>query len=226
MDYETSCSEPPAKVAKTDLAIDVSHQETKAEPSSLESNIVQCIKYVLAADNSRHNCKTRSKNHQVAENLTLFDLNGIEFVAVNVSLNEIASWKSNKIPHLCFPVRDSAERRMALIRVSTMLASLYQLMPCAIGIEIDPEKCTKINSQYHQLAELRRGLWRLLLTEILFMPPHLRTFLEAELKIGANLPKSEEKCKLPSINTVLTPRCPNARVKFETKIVNPLYLIF
>jgi len=60
MDCDAPCSEPPTKVAKTDLTFDASPKETKVQLLSPEPNIVQRIKYVLAADNSRYNCKVGS----------------------------------------------------------------------------------------------------------------------------------------------------------------------
>jgi len=218
MDCTSPSFEPQAKVTKIAATHAESRRETKVKPSSLTPNIVQRIKLTLAADNSNHDCKTRSRYQEVADNLVVFDLDGVEYIAVNAALSEIASWKPQRIPYLCLPVRNPTERRNTVIRTGTMLASLSQLTPCVIGIKIDSEACAKSDSKYHQLTELRRSLWHFLLSEISFLPPHLRTFLETELQIEAKQFKQEEEFKLPSINNVLHPRLTKKQVKiFKTK---------
>jgi len=66
-----------------------------------------------------------------------------------------------------------------------MLASLHGLPLCAIGIAVDPIRCSRCNFQYEILTELRRSICQFVLTRVQQIPPHIKDFLEAELQSEA-----------------------------------------
>ena len=59
-------SEPPRKIAKLDPQLDLQRKDGRVPTSSPKPNIVQRIKYVLAAENSRHHEKLQKKYYQFA----------------------------------------------------------------------------------------------------------------------------------------------------------------
>ena len=63
-----------------------------------------------------------------------------------------------------------------------MLAGLYGLPPCAVGITVDPISCSSTKSHYESLTELRWSIWHVILAEVNQIPPHIKSFLEAEME--------------------------------------------
>jgi len=109
MDCASPSTEPPERIRKTTDTHDSSRVKTQAYPSSPTPNIVQRIKYVLALDRSEHITGKRLHYQQVDDNLTVFDLDGVEHVAVNASLDEISQWKPQRLPHQHFWVKNTSE---------------------------------------------------------------------------------------------------------------------
>lgn len=197
MDCSSPSTETPTKVNKTAPTYVDSRAMAKSHPFSPTPNIVQRIKYVMALDHSEQTTQPKKLSYrQVADNLTVFDFDGVEFLAVNAPLNEVANWTPQSIPYQCFWVKTSRERNSAIIGTGTLLAALHSLTPCAIGIKIDPETCASTESTYHNLTELRRSIWNFILSEISFIPPHIKTFLEAELSIEAQQFKQTDTIKI------------------------------
>jgi len=199
MDRSSPNTDPQQKICKTKSTYKDSRTMVHSYPSSPTPNIVQRIKYVLAMEHSEKVTPKRLLYQEIDYNLTVFDMDGIEFLAVNASLNEIVNWTPQHIPYQCFWVRNNSERKNAMIRIGTMLPSHHQLTPCAIGIKIDPQKCASTDLKYHKMAELRRSLWHFILSEISILPPHIQTFLEPELNTEAQTLKQKE---LPKIKPV------------------------
>jgi len=71
------------------------------------------------------------------------------------------------------------------MRAGVMLAGLYGLPPCAIGITVGPIACSSTESHYESLTELRRSIWDFILTEVQPISPHIKSFLEAEIDSDA-----------------------------------------
>ena len=171
------------------------------------------MKYVLAAQHSQHQARTLHSYYEVTENLTVFNLENGEMLAVNAPLNVIRNWQPTPIPYLCLPVNNHVEQHTVLNTMSIMLSSLYQLAHCAIGVKVDEEKCKKTGSQLQDLTALRRAIWWFLVNEITYMLlPHLRQFLKAELKfiLATTQQKSSQS---PAINNFKPPGCPTLKVK-------------
>jgi len=95
---------------------------------------------------------------EVDSNLTILDLDGCEFLAVNASSAVISKWQNLRLPYQHFWVRNTSERRNTIIRAGVMLAGLYGLPPCAVVITVDPIAGSSTDSHYESLTELRRSI--------------------------------------------------------------------
>jgi len=73
----------------------------------------------------------------------------------------------------------------AIMRAGVMLAGLYGLPPCAVGITVDPIACSSTESHYESLTELRGSIWHFILREVQPISPHIKSFLEAEMEFDA-----------------------------------------
>jgi len=183
MDCESTNMEPLEKIIKFNSDQRTPCAHLHATSSSPTLNIVQRIKNVMALEHPQTKSNNCILSQEVSENLSAFDLDGKEFVAVKALLDEISQWSSPNIPYQLFHVKSVSERRHAIVRAGVMIASLYKLPHCAIGIKIDSE--ASAHMQYHNLTELRPSIWYFVLTEISLLPPHIKTFLEPELSIEA-----------------------------------------
>jgi len=96
-----------------------------------------------------------------------------------------------------------------------MLASLHQLTPCVIGIKIESAACASTESQYHKLTELRRSIWRFILSEISFLPPQIKAFLEAEMMTEAKQFKQSTTLNIKPVKKVKPSGDTKDKVKFH-----------
>jgi len=62
---------------------------------------------------------------------------------------------------------------------------IIRIAPCAVGITVDPVRCSSTDSNYESLTELRRRIWHFILAEVQQIPPHIKSFLEAEMEFDA-----------------------------------------
>jgi len=185
MECDSTIAEPPRKIRKITAAHASSRSKPRAKSSSPTPNIVQRIKYIIELDRKQKKLQPRLLFQEIDHNLTVFDLDGEEFLAVNAPLTEIYQWSPQKIPYQHFWVKNYSERRNAIIMAGTMLASLHGLKPCGNGIWLDSAACASTESQYDKLQELRRSIWHFILSNITPLPQHIKTFLEAEMEIEA-----------------------------------------
>ena len=213
MDCSPVPIEPPKKLLKLESLLDLRQKHKKELTSSPQANIVQRIKYVLPAQHSRHQAKTLHTYYEVTENVTVFNLENGEMLAVNAPLHVIRNWQSAPIPYLCLPVNRHVGQHAVINRTSIMLSSLYQLTNCAIGVKADEDTCKKTGSQLQDLTALRRTIWRFLVSEITYMPPHLRQFMKAELKLILATTLERNPSQSPATNNFKTPGCPTLKVK-------------
>jgi len=70
---------------------------------------------------------------EVDKNLTIFNLDGCEFLAVNATPTEILKWQILILPYQCFSVKNTGEQKNAIIRAGVMLAGLYGLPPAQLA---------------------------------------------------------------------------------------------
>jgi len=205
MECSPTAAEPPKKTAKLELPLNLRQKHEKPITSSPKPNIVQRIKYVLAEQHSRQHARTLHAYYEVTENLTVFNLENGEMLVVNAPLNEICNWPPAPIPYLCLSVESNVFQRTAINRTAIMLSSLYQLTNCAVGIKIDMEKCQETGSQLQDLTALRRAIWQFLVNDITFMPPHLRQFFNAELKVSSATIQQQKLPQPESTNDFKSP---------------------
>jgi len=177
--------EPPRKIRR------IAHSEfssmaqafTAFKPSRV--TIIQRIQTTLALAKEEANTRYHPLYTEVDKNLTIFNLDGCEFLAVNASLTAISKWQNQKLPYQHFWVKNVGERRNAIMRAVVMLAGLYGLPPCAVGITVDPIACSSTESHHEFLTELRRSIWHFILTEVQPISPHIKSFSEAEMEFDA-----------------------------------------
>ena len=122
---------------------------------------------------------------QMALNLSYVATTEEEFMVINRSIHKILDWKPFKIPYLVIHVKNAATRRAILNRTGILLASFADMPPCCIGIRIAPDKCEEELCTTNHVTALRRAIWGFLLNELTRIPPHVRSFLNMELKILA-----------------------------------------
>jgi len=146
-------------------------------------------------------------------------------VAVNAPLTEISKWKPQKLPYQHFWVKNVGERRNAIMRAGVMLAGLYGLTPCAIGITVDPIACSSTESHYESLTELRRSIWHFILTEIEPLAPHIKSFLEAEMEVDA-IQLKETSVTEPICKQVLNQQNQNSQEQVILLFKNFLFMCF
>jgi len=116
MDCDSPIAEPPRKISKTTSSYNTSRSKAHPDSTASSPNILQKIKYTIALDASENRPKSHLLYQEVDDNLTVFDLDGKEFVAVNVPLNEISQLPPQRIPYTQFWVENFSERRHAIIR--------------------------------------------------------------------------------------------------------------
>ena len=130
--FENSPSlEPPRKIRR------IAHSEfstmaqafTAFKPSRV--TIIQWIQTTLALAKDKANTRYHPLYNEVDKNLTIFNLDGCEFLAVNAPLTAISTWQNQTLPYQHFWVKNVEERRNAIMRAGVMLAGLYGLPPCA-----------------------------------------------------------------------------------------------
>jgi len=213
MEITPNPSEQPKKIIKVEAPLDLSIKNEKWLTPSPQPNIVQRKKYAMAANNSRQATKELYTYYQFTDNLIVFNLGNGEILVVNAPLNEICDWQPTPIPYLCLPVKSYAEQQTVVNRAGIVLASFYQLSHCTIGIKIDVTKCQEPGSQFQDITNLRRAIWRFLAEEITYMPPHLRQFFKAELKLILSTTQPSKISQPPATNSFKLPGCLTSKVK-------------
>jgi len=178
-------SEPPYKRRRMVQSKFNSMTQACSESNMSQVTILQRIKTTLDLAKDETNTLSQSLYTQVDKNLTIFNLDGCEFLAVNATPTEILQWRNLTLPYQRFWVRNTGERRNAIIRAGVMLAGLYGLPLCAVGITVDPLSCSSTESHYEFLTELRRSIWHFILAEVQQIPPHIKSYLEAEMELEA-----------------------------------------
>ena len=177
--------EPPRKIRRIAYSefSKMAQAFTTFKPSQV--SIIERIQTTLALANEKANTRYHPLYQEVDNNLTIFNLDGCEFLAVNAPLTMISTWQNQKLPYQHFWVKNVSERRNAIMRTGVMLAGLYGLAPCAVGITVDPIACSSTESHHDSLTELRRSIWHFILSEVQPISPHIKSFLEAELDSDA-----------------------------------------
>jgi len=99
MDCSSPSSELPKKNSKTTSTNAGLRIQAESNPSSPTPNIVQRIKYIMALEPSASATNKRLLHQEIADNLTVFDMYGSEFLTVNAPLSEIANWTPQQIPY-------------------------------------------------------------------------------------------------------------------------------
>jgi len=183
IEFDTTLDEPPTKIMKIDTQQYPSLYVKLALTTLFD---IQRAQRVIYSENPIKNGKIQPQFRQMAFNLTFVATDEDEFVAINKSIREILEWKPKKIPYLQMFVKDSPTRCAILTRSSTILASFAELPPCCIGIRIVQNKKDDEYMHQHYVTGLRRIIWSFILNEIDLIPPHIRIFLSAELKLMAN----------------------------------------
>ena len=123
---------------------------------------------------------------QMAFNLSFVATTEEEFIMINKSIREILDWKPQKIPYFQLFVQNSLLRRAILNRSCMLLSSFADLPPCCIGIRMVSNNRNEEYMQKHHVTALRRIIWNFILTELEPIPPHVRMFFSAELKLITN----------------------------------------
>ena len=176
-------SEPPRKTRK------IAHFQFSTMAQAFNTfkpsrtTIIQRIQTTIALAKDTAKTQYRQLYQEVDKNLTIFNLDGCEFVAVNAPLTEISTWQTQNLPYQHFWVKNVSERRNAIVRAGVMLAGLHGLPSCAIGITVDAVACSSTDSHYESLTELRQNIWHFILTEVQPIAPHIKSFLEAEMEV-------------------------------------------
>jgi len=177
--------EPPRKIRK------IAHSEFSTVAQALPTikpsrvTIIQRIQTTITLAKDKANTRYHPLYNEVDKNLTIFNLDGCEFLAENAPLTAISTWQNQKLLYQHFWVKNVGERRNAIMRAGIMLAELYRLPPCAIGITTDPIACSSTDSHYESLTKLRRSIWHFILTKAQPISPHIKSFLEAEMDSDA-----------------------------------------
>ena len=145
---------------------------TTFKPSGV--TIIHRIQTTLALAKDKANTRYHPLYTEVDKNLTIFNLDGCECLAVNAPLNAISKWQDLKLPYQHFWVKNVGERRNVIMRAGGILAGLYGLPTCAVGITVDPIACSSTESYHDSLTELRRSIWHFILAEV---QPKMKSFL-------------------------------------------------
>ena len=173
--------EPSRKIRRTAHSEFSSMAQAFTTFKPAQVTIKQRIQTTLALAKDKANTRYNPFYAEVDKNLTIFNLDGCEFLAVNAPLTVISKWQNPKLPCQHFWVKNVGERRNAIMRAGVMLAGLYGLPPCAVGITVDPIACSSTETHYESLTELRRSIWHFILAEVQPISPHIKLFLEAEI---------------------------------------------
>jgi len=213
-----SCA-PPTKKVQTETTSTPRKSSQSTLASSPLPNIVQRIKYELADNSSRLHALAAQKFFQPNEAITVVNFENGEILVLNAPINQIRTWSHSPIPYCCLPMRNTDEQRTAIDRTIAALSTFTQLPHCAVGIEVDLEKCNNLNSQLQDANNLKQAIWLFLLNEIKFMPPHLRQFFKTDLKkIRSNYKRQQPPILLPVPNFTSSP--------LETSKVNTFCVLF
>jgi len=146
---------------------------------------IQQVQKKIYEETPIKNGKVQPQFQQMALNLSYVATTEEEFMVINRSIHKILDWKPFKIPYLVIHVKNAATRRAILNRTGILLASFADMPPCCIGIRIAPDKCEEELCTTNHVTALRRAIWGFLLNELTRIPPHVRSFLNMELKILA-----------------------------------------
>ena len=118
---------PPRKIRR------IAHSEFSTVAQALPTikpsrvTIIQQIQTTMALAKDKANTRYQSLYNEVDKNLTILNLDGCEFLAVNAFLTAISTWQNQKLPYQHFWVKNVGERRNAIMRAGIMLAGLYGL---------------------------------------------------------------------------------------------------
>jgi len=189
---------PPSKRARTENTPTPRKSSQMTLASSPLPNIVQRIRYELAENGSRPHALAAKKCSQPNEAITVINFENGEILVVNAPTNEIRSWSQLPIPYCCFPVRNTDEQQTAIDRTIEALSIFKQLPHCAVGIEVDLEKCNNLNSRLQDVDNLKQAIWLFLLNEVKSMPPHLKQCIKTDLKNLLSTYKRQKRPLAPS----------------------------
>jgi len=191
---------PPSKRARTENTSTPRKSSQMTLASSPLPNIVQRIRYELTENGSRPHALAAKKFSQPNEAITVINFENGEILVVNAPTNEIRSWSQLPIPYRCFPVRNTDEQQTTIDRTIVALSTLKQLPHCAVGIEVDLEKCNNLDSQLQDVDNLKQAIWLFLLNEVKLMPPHLKQCIKTDLK---TLRSTDKRQTLPLVPPAL-----------------------
>jgi len=189
-------SVPLSKRARTENTSTPRKSSQMTLASSPLPNIVQRIRYELTENGSRPHALAAKKFSQPNEAITVINFENAEILVVNAPANEIRSWSQLPIPYRCFPVRNTDEQQTTIDRTIAALSTLKQLPQCAVGVEVDLEKCNNLDSQLQDVDNFKQAIWLFLLNEVKLMPPHLKQCIKTDLK---NLRSTDKRQKPPLV---------------------------
>jgi len=190
-------SEPPRKIRK------IAHSQFSTMAQAFNTfkpprtTIIQRIQTTIVLTKDTVKARYQPLYQEVDKNLTIFNLDGCQFVAVNAPLTEISKWQTQNLPYQHFWVKNVSERRNAIVRAGIMLAGLHGLPSCAIGITVDPIACSRTESHYESLTELRRSIWHFILTKVQPIASHIKLFTEEKWMLNKIHPQTGVRLTKP-----------------------------